>query len=1658
MFNIRLLSILSFLFILNSANSQSKQWDKKFGYFEYDLVVSNQLVDSQSNHYVMGTFKGVHNISGNIIATRGEADIFIIKYNPNNQLQWVKTYGSAARDNAISMSCDKTGNLFITGAFYGSAFYASTTDSLTTFTSYSQSRYILKINGAGSTQWAKKFSAVLTLDETKSEVLNDRDGRLYLIVPNRAAGTPNSWQYQDSVINNPTNNYINTPRWAMCRINENNGKLIWLNYIAYPRLSAGSISVINISPPKLDSRNNILFAITQLGNHIEPIYVFGEYAPVGNNRTNNILVRIDSTGRVTKFRDLGLNNTSTSGSTEIALTSENNIALINKSAQGADNGITYNYTNNPSGFNYLRLYDSNFVLQKIVKLGQQEIKKYLFDKSDRLLTIGASSFANYSLAAVNETLQLDSTKSVTFNTASQVFPYLIRYSNNFKLDTFYLENNSQPYIPGISGLITGIKIAPNGDIYPTLSYPTMNNTVFRYDSSFKPKNSNYGKIRDREDQFLGLTEDYKGNIYSTGVMQGKAIFQNSIGKDSLTIPFENSYDCFVSKFDKNGNLSWIKTFGNSGQEFGRNMTINKTGIYILFTSGPTIFESEWTFTGNKKVKGNQVIIKLDFDGNLLWYKGIYSPDLTNVPDLNILKSLSNEDLIIGIKGKGDVYFGEEKFNSLGNKYGEIIGIINSEDGSIKKYNRFALRNETNAYIYSVIPNAYQDPYGNFYLSMQSLYTGNPNAPASQNELYSFKQKTVSFSHVWNTQSSLLKLDSTLEISKFNQFISYMNISDITGNNNSVYISGRTRNNTFNFGDTTIPLFSYAQNKHFTNFVGVLDTALKIKKIAKMDTLTLETQVTAKKLFVDPITKNVYNTLQFTGSIAFNESLIKIKSNGGDDILFTKYDSSGNLIGGQQLGTPQIDLFMTAFLDKSSNFIFTSTAVDPNYISRVFTQSSPNNPPGIIKKYGAKKNNPSNTPFNVFGGTKPTGADADGNIELPAGVSKDILEPDSYMSKYVSLKEVGRGPDTSTIEVVNPIFCKGDSAKIRINEATFIQWKKNGTTIIGSNGTTIYPKESGSYYAVITTVEGRKDSSRAITILANELPSELLVSNTNYCLGQSSFALPATHTTGNELLWYASTSATNFTTTAPIPSTASAGSIDYYISQRNTTTGCIGPRVKITAIINNNPVAPTVTDLSYCESATPISLAANASTDHSLAWYGSNETGGTASIDAPTPSTNSVGTFNYYVSQKNNGTACESPRAKIVVTINAVPSVPITADIAFCLNTVATAISATAANGNNLIWYGSNLTGGTADLNAPIPSTSTTGNVNYYVSQKVIATGCEGPRAKMIVTINALPSAPTTTNVNYCFNSVAPALKATAANGNSLLWYGNNATGGVAISTEPIPSTSTTGIGDYYVSQKINATGCEGPRAKISVNITALPPAPTVSDLSYCIGSQANQLSATAVAGNNLLWHSAASGGVWVATAFTPSTSSAGKTDYYVSQSTAPLGCEGPRSKITVTINPIPSSPSITRRNDSLISSSPIGNSWFKDGAVLSNNSQSIKPLTAGSYFVKTTINGCTSPMSSAYLSLLTDYLNDEAAVKAAPNPFVNQLNIDFVYFNNQKVNVEIFDNINGTKVYTTQNLQPGTPIYLGNLLKGTYLIKVTSQDNKIVKQFRVVKL
>ncbi len=140
------------------------------------------------------------------------------------------------------------------------------------------------------------------------------------------------------------------------------------------------------------------------------------------------------------------------------------------------------------------------------------------------------------------------------------------------------------------------------------------------------------------------------------------------------------------------------------------------------------------------------------------------------------------------------------------------------------------------------------------------------------------------------------------------------------------------------------------------------------------------------------------------------------------------------------------------------------------------------------------------------------------------------------------------------------------------------------------------------------------------------------------------------------------------------------------------------------------------------------------------------------------------------------------------------------------------------------------------------------------------------------------------------------------------------------------------------------------------------PAATTS-YAYCVGNTSTQLSATATAGNTLMWYTVASGGSGTATAPTPSTVSAGTFNYYVAQVNGD-GFEGPRTQITVTVNALPSAPSITPNGPTsfctggsvdLTSSSATSYEWSNAG----ETTQTITVSASGSYTVTITdANGC----------------------------------------------------------------------------------------------------
>jgi Ig-like domain CHU_C associated len=525
-------------------------------------------------------------------------------------------------------------------------------------------------------------------------------------------------------------------------------------------------------------------------------------------------------------------------------------------------------------------------------------------------------------------------------------------------------------------------------------------------------------------------------------------------------------------------------------------------------------------------------------------------------------------------------------------------------------------------------------------------------------------------------------------------------------------------------------------------------------------------------------------------------------------------------------------------------------------------------------------------------TVPTGGTASTTAPIP---NTTAVGNTTY---YVSQTTGCESPRSSIVVTINPgtaaptvtstfTYCQNATAATLTATGASLLWYTTATSGTGS-ATAPIPStiSAGSTTYYVTQTVGACESPRA-PILVNVIATPLAPTVTavvNYCQNTTATALTAT---GTNLMWYTVPSAGVGSTTAPIPSTTNLGSTSYYVSQTSTVGACEGPRALITVNVLSVSPAPTVSSpVVYCQNATATPLTAVGT---SLLWY-TAAAGGTGSATAPTPITTSAGSTTFYVSQ--NSSCGESARTPITVTVNPTPASPTVAPLQYCQGTAAIAITAV---GTNILWYTA-ASGGTGSSTAPIPNTTAVGTINYYATQSVL--GCESPRALLAVTTSVTPVAPTvSTPITYCLNATAAALTATGAN---LKWYAS-ASGGVGNTTAPVPLTNAIAATTYYVSQTTGT--CEGPRAAIVVNVTAVTAAPTVtSPQAYCQGSTAPALTAV---GTNLLWYGTATGGTGSATAPTISTASVGTTTYYVSQTG---NCESARTPIVVNITSTPNAP------------------------------------------------------------------------------------------------------------------------------------------------------
>ena len=340
------------------------------------------------------------------------------------------------------------------------------------------------------------------------------------------------------------------------------------------------------------------------------------------------------------------------------------------------------------------------------------------------------------------------------------------------------------------------------------------------------------------------------------------------------------------------------------------------------------------------------------------------------------------------------------------------------------------------------------------------------------------------------------------------------------------------------------------------------------------------------------------------------------------------------------------------------------------------------------------------------------------------------------------------------------------------------------------------------------------------------------------------------------------------------------------------------------------------------------------------------------------------------------------------------------------------------------------------------------DTNSYIVKGTDANNCV---AFDTITINVkpLPLAPVTTHVKICLNSTPAPDLSNNVTGYNLRWY-MNALGGSSIAL-PVVNTAIVGSTDYYSTQTSGA-GCEGPRAKLNVEVSDVPYAQFLSsNLNYCAGTGGVNL-LVKDEGLNTVYEWFKDGVSQGTPGVNITFSGAVAGDWTVKVTNQLSGCTSNSTVATVIENPKPiaaistSGTSLTycanNATGIILSAAEAGANatyeWFKDNVSQSTASASNKNYSnafAGSWTVKVVnaLTNCPS-MSSAVL----------VVEKAVPNATITNTasNADYCQ-GDLGITLQAQTVIGASYEWFKEGSSVGTSLSYTNALAGNWVLKVT---------------
>ncbi len=416
-------------------------------------------------------------------------------------------------------------------------------------------------------------------------------------------------------------------------------------------------------------------------------------------------------------------------------------------------------------------------------------------------------------------------------------------------------------------------------------------------------------------------------------------------------------------------------------------------------------------------------------------------------------------------------------------------------------------------------------------------------------------------------------------------------------------------------------------------------------------------------------------------------------------------------------------------------------------------------------------------------------------------------------------------------VISPAGAITNGSAQPVAQASISQVLYNNT---GSAATATY---------TVTATTGTCTSTFTVVVTVNPNPV-VSVNSPAICIGQSTTLTAAG---ANTYTWNPVTglSAGTGATVTANPS----GTTTYTVIGTETATGC-KDTVTSTVTVNLLPAVPVAANVTYCQTDNATPLTATALAGHTLNWYdGSN----VLLPGAPTPSTATVGTTTYFVSQTNSATTCEGTKATITVTVH--PKITISAKTDTICSSQSFTITPNDAGipaGTLYSWPAPVVTGGMTGGAAGTNAASVSGALSNPSAQiqtamytvTPIANNCPGYPFTVTIYVNPAPQvsfnpgnqaicsgqntlavtlSSTTTGVNIPWVSQSPAgITGATAGGNNTIPVQtliNNTAGPLTVTYAAVAITS-------------GSNGCPGDTARYQVTVNPKPVVPAQS-ISVC---------------------------------------------------------------------------------------------------------------------------------------------------------------------------------------------------------------------------------